>query len=113
MNIIIKTKNLELTDSLRAYNNKRIDGLKKFIDVSEDSLEIQKETNHHRKGDIFKAEAAIAVPGKMLVAQAQGDDLGKAVTKVRDELKQEIKKYKVKKIELPRRAAKKSRDQVI
>ncbi len=126
MNIIIKTKNLELTDSLRIYINKRIDGLKKFINVLRDDnlpqgkgktlsevfIEIEKETLHHKKGQIFKTEATIHLPGKSLVAEAKGDDLGKTVTEVRDELKREIRKYKLKKIELPRREAKKFRKQI-
>ncbi|KKP41433.1 MAG: hypothetical protein UR31_C0030G0003 [Parcubacteria group bacterium GW2011_GWA2_33_14] len=124
MNIIIKTKNLELTDSLRVYINQRIDGLKKFITIlNDDSLpigkgktlsevfiEVEKETLHHKKGQIFRTEATIHLPGKHLVAEAKGDDLGKTITQVRDELKREIKKYKLKKIELPRRQAKKLKD---
>ena len=126
MNIIIKTKNIELTESLRAYVNKRVDGLKKFITILHDDtvplpkgktlsevfLDIKKETSRHKKGDIFTVEATIHLPGRSLVAKAHGEDLGKAVTQVRDELKREIRKYKLKKIELPRRKAKKSRKEI-
>ena len=86
MNIIIKTKNLELTDSLRTYVAKRIDGLKKFINILKDDsapqgkgktlsevfVEIERETLHHKKGYIFKAEATVHLPGKSLIAQARG-----------------------------------------
>lgn len=114
MNIIIKTKNLDLTNSLRAYINKRIDGLEKFIkDFPEVFIEVEKETLHHKKGQIFKTEATIHLPKKSLIAQARGDDLGKTVTQVRDELKQEMRKYKLKAIELPRRKAKKLRGKEI
>ena len=112
MNIVIKTKNIELTDSLENYINKRIEGLAKFLQDSSDVfVDIKKETLHHKKGDIFKTEAIVQLPGKKMVAVATGDDLGKTVTKVRDELKEEIKRHKLKTIELPRRKAKKLRDE--
>ncbi len=113
MQIIIKTKNIELTDSLRNYINKRIEGLKKFgTNFSEVFLEIEKETIHHNKGQIFKTEATIHFPKKSFVAEAKGDDLGKTVTWVRDELKRQLRDHKLKSIELPRRKAKKSRKEM-
>lgn len=124
MKIIIKTKNLELTSSLTAYIEKRIIGLKKFINILKDDspvieggktlaevfVEVEKETKHHRKGEVFRAEAELFLPGKKIVAQAKGDDLGKAVTEVRDELEREIKEYKLKTIESPRRAQRKMKE---
>jgi len=113
MQIIIKTKNLELTDSLRLYIDKRIEGLKKYVrELPEIFLEIEKETLHHKKGQIFKTEATVHFPKKSLVAEAKGDDLGKTVTQVRDELKRQIREHKLKSIELPRREAKKSRKEI-
>ncbi|OGZ69862.1 MAG: ribosomal subunit interface protein [Candidatus Staskawiczbacteria bacterium RIFCSPHIGHO2_02_FULL_42_22] len=117
MNIIIKTKNIELTDSLEKFIQQKIGKLEKFSKIlGKDSLEmfveIEKETNHHRKGEIFFAEAILVMPGKKLVARAKSDDLGKAVSEVKEELEIEIKKYKLKAIELPRRQAKKSRKEI-
>src|SRR3989344_3883147 len=112
MNIIIKTKNLELTESLEKFINVKMQTLKKFIGTVKEDLfdifvEIEKETKHHKKGDIFKAEAMVYLYGKNLVAQAHGEDLSKAVTEVKKELEREIRKHKTKKIELPRRKSKK------
>ena len=56
---------------------------------------------------MFSAEGIISVPGKKIMAIAKGDDLMKAVMEVKEEMEIEIKKYKLKKIELPRRQAKK------
>lgn len=113
MNIIIKTKNVELTESLGSFINTKVSKLEKFFHQSspECFIEIERETRHHKKGDVFFAQALISVPGKKLVATAHGDDLQKAIIKVCEELEVEIKKYKFKKIELPRREAKKSRNQ--
>ncbi len=116
MNIVIKTKNLELTESLEKFISKRLEGLKKFIkvlknDSQEVMIEVEKETKHHKKGDVFRAEAIIKLPGQSLVARAHGEDLGKVVTETRDEMEREIRKYKTMKIEKPRREQRKAQKQ--
>ena len=111
MNIIIKTKNLELTDWLKNVVNNKIGGLKKFLkkfkkgqDVLFNTfVEVEKETRHHRKGDIFRTEVKIVLFSKDLVAKAHGDNLVRTITEVKKELEREIQKYKLKAIELPRR----------
>ena len=121
MQIIIKTKNLELTGQLESFINKKIGGLKKFLtsfeghalpiaggrNLFDTFVEVEKDTNHHRKGDIFSAEAKLYLPGKSLFAKAHGDDLMKVISELRDELESEIRRYKSKVIEFPRRQSKK------
>lgn len=114
MHIITKTKNIELTEELNNFIESKFDKLKKFIDIlkredpmgktlAEIFVEIQKETNHHKNGDIFQVEASIQLPGKNLVARAHGDDMMKVILEVKDELEREIEKYKFKKIDSERR----------
>ena len=111
MRITIKAKNLELTEELQNFIEEKIGSLKKFVKIlkeergegktlAEAFVEVEKETRHHKKGKIFKAEAQISLPGKILMAQARGEDLYSAVVKLKDELQQEIKKYKLKNREL-------------
>src|SRR5205809_278822 len=97
----LRIKNLKITESFKKFIKDKIRSINKFLKIfnknnQEESLEafveVEKETNHHRKGDIFKAEAKINLPGKSFMARAHGEDLGKAVTEVRDELKREIRK---------------------
>ena len=121
MQIIIKSKNLELSPQLEVFISKKIGALKKFLkafenhnlpvvggrDLFDTFVEVERENLHHRKGDIFKAEAKIYLPGKSLFAKAHGDDLIEIVNEVRDELESEIRKYKAKVIEFPRRKSKK------
>lgn len=112
MNIIIKTKNLEMTDLLDNLIKKRMEGLKKFTNILKDGtakllVEVEGQTKHHKKGDVFKVEAIINVPGKNLVVRTHGENLGKVVTEARDEMEREIRKYKTKIIEKPRRDSKK------
>jgi ribosomal subunit interface protein len=115
--IIIKTKNLELTESLSEYIEKKLFSLKKFLDIlkkdeqrktlSEVFVDIEKETKHHRKGDIFLAEALINLPGKKIIAKAKQDDLYKSINEIKTELAKEIKKYKLKMTEIKRREQRK------
>ncbi len=114
MNIIIKVKNLELTEYLEKLINQKIEKLEKFLNSPDQEVfvEVEKESNHHKKGDIYCAEIIISLTGKKLIAKAQEADLQKAIMQSREEMEIEIKRYKLKKIELPRREAKKSRKEI-
>lgn len=103
MKIIIRTKNLELTASLKSFVEEKIGSLKKFVDMAEVFFEIEKESKHHNKGEVFRSEAIILLPGKKLIAQSAGDDLLLTVVEIKDKLQQEIKKYKEKSITSKRR----------
>lgn len=116
MKIIIKNKNIKITDSLLDLVNQRFMGLNKFTNILHDKdlpvkkgktlaevfFEVEKVT-HHRKGDVYLAEAKIYLPRKKIMAKSHGDDLTKVITEVRNELEREIRKRKAKTIELPRR----------
>ena len=80
MRIIIKAKNLELTENLKSFVEKKIGSIKKFIDIlKEDTpekgktlaeifVELEKETEHHKKGKIFLVKTQVNLPGKSLTA---------------------------------------------
>lgn len=122
MKIIIRAKNLELTKSLKSFIEEKIGGLKKFIDVlkrqedgktlAEVFFDIEKETKHHNKGQVFRSEAKIMLPGKKIIAQSAGDNLLLTVVEIKDKLQQEIKKYKLKTIEGVRRQQKKFKKEI-
>ena len=122
MKIIINAKNLEHSDALNAFIEKKFGALKKFIDVlkypdegktlAELTVEVEKDTKHHRKGDIFLVKAQLLLPGRSIMAQGKEEDLFVTVVKVRDELKMEIEKYKLKKIDKTRRVARKSKNNI-
>lgn len=107
MQIIIKTKNLSSPASIEDLVKKRMASVIKmssaFKESSELLVELERVTRHHRKGDVFSAEAMINLPGKNLVAKAHGEDLKKLIVEVREELEREIRKYKTKTVDLPRR----------
>lgn len=117
MNIIIKTKNLSLTDALQSFIEKKFSGIDKFVSKGHDAVpelvvEIEKETKHHRKGDVFSAEVLLRFPGKKLVAKAKSDDMLKAIVEAKKEMRLEIEKYKLKSIDKNRRTQRKSKGKI-
>ena len=76
--------------------------------LNEVFVEVERETKHHKKGDIFRAEVIVLLPGRKLAAKSHGQNLKRVIIKVRDEIKREIIKYKTKTIELPRRKYRKT-----
>ena len=123
MRIIIKTKNLVLSAGLKNFIEKKINVLKKFLSVlKEDYLEgqktlaevlveVEKETMHHKKGEIFKSTVEINLPGKKLMALARGEDLEKVIIDAKEQIKKEINKYKFKKIDKNRRKQRKLKEE--
>lgn len=121
MKITVKTKNLDLTPALSNYVAEKFMSIKKFVSVLKENtlagiktladvvVEVQKETKHHRKGEIFWAKAWLSLPGKSLMASFKSDDLRKAIVGAKDELKMEIEKHKVKKIDKSRRKQRKAK----
>lgn len=100
MKILIKTKNLDLTDSIRQYINDKVGGLDKFIRRYEEKghilaeVEIARPSHHHKKGNIYYAEINMQLPNRLLRAQDEDFDVRVAVNKVRDKIQREIRKYK-------------------
>jgi len=121
MQVIIKTRGLELTDGIKKFVEEKFLTLKKFINIlkqdtpdglktlAEVFVELEKETKHHKNGDIFRVKARLVLPGKSLTAVEESDDFYKTIVATKDELKLEIEKYKVKKIDANRREHRKSK----
>lgn len=102
MQLNIKATNVELTNNLRDYIQKKMDMLDKYLGklkVISAHFEISKTTNHHLKGEIYSAEVNLVVNGDLLRVEKTEKDLFKAIDKVKDHLELVIKKYKDKKID--------------
>lgn len=98
MEIKIKATNLELTDYLRKLVNQKIKKIGKLFPENPDliiEVELDKTTKHHSKGDIFRAEAQVQVPGgKMLRAESSRENFRLSLNDVKEQLMLQIKKYK-------------------
>ena len=120
MKIIVKTKNFKLTPVLKDFIEKKLKGLRKFINIlkredeigktlAEVFIAVERETMHHKNGEIFLSKAEIRLPDRSLVVKTRGDNIGGAVVEIKKELEREIKKYKVKKSSVTRRIQRKTK----
>lgn len=101
MKINIKATGTKLTPAIREYVEEKMHMLEKYlgdIKVTHFDFEVELTTKHHVKGEIFRAEANISVPGDLLRVEKVEKDLYKAIDKVKDHLVRSIKKYKEKKL---------------
>jgi len=107
MKINIRTKDIELNDTLRTFIEEKIGSLKHFIVNIDNSpkkgraaievnFEVEKITKHHHKGEIYRAEANFLLNGKPLRSEATSNDLKKAIVIVKDELQRLIRKDRTK-----------------
>jgi ribosomal subunit interface protein len=98
MNIKIKGTDIELTDYLLKLVEQKIKKIEKVLPGNFDliaEVELGRTTRHHQKGDLFRAEVQVEVPGgKMLRAVSEKEDFRSALVDVREELEIQIKKYK-------------------
>ncbi len=107
MKINIKATNMELTDAISEYINKRLSGIDKFIKNEEVicRVEVAKTTNHHKQGDVFKGELFLEISGKEFYTVSEKEDLYAAIDDAKEELFRQITSNKDKKQTLFKRGA--------
>ncbi|MEK7554622.1 MAG: ribosome-associated translation inhibitor RaiA [Patescibacteria group bacterium] len=100
MKLHLKATSIDLTEPLKIYIDEKLGGIEKFVErwdmegAVEIWIEVGRTTRHHKKGDVFRAEADLRLPGKVLRAEEEDFDLRVAIDRVRDKLKREIERYK-------------------
>jgi putative sigma-54 modulation protein len=97
MQLNIKATKIELTPAIKDYVQKKMDMLEKYLgnfQVINAHVELELTTRHHVKGEIFRAEVNLELPGKLLRVEKTENDLYQAIDKVKDHLEEAIKKYK-------------------
>ncbi len=95
----IQAHHMELTDPIREYAWNKITELSKFLPEGTHAavdILLERTTNHHQKGDVFKAEANIDLPGQLINVEAVHADLYAAIDALKDEVGRELKQYKEK-----------------
>lgn len=111
MNISIKATHLNLTPSIKKYVEEKVGNLAKFIVAQEAKVEIDRD-QHHRTGDVFRAEIMLVVGGKLMRADAEGEDIYAAVDLVMPKLKEQISKFKDKRTTIDRSRARRARRKI-
>lgn len=113
LNKHIKATNIELTEAIRDYAEKKVDTLNKFIDKEKEALaeiEVGKTTNHHNKGEIFRAEINLKMGDKQFRAVSETADLYSSIDEMRDQIVREVKNDKNKSRALFRKGHQKIKD---
>lgn len=98
MRTTIKATNIDHTNAIDSYVNRRMRDLEKVLDAKEKSMiarvEVGKSTTHHRLGkDLFFAEVMFRVSKKDFRATSKADDLYAAIDKMRDEIVREVTRH--------------------
>jgi len=104
MNINYKIKDVVLTEEMQKEIENSIRTLVErfLLKLDEETniqidLELSRETHHHLKGNVFYVEANMNLPGRVLRATANADDIKTGIDRVEEDLKRQIKKYREKK----------------
>lgn len=111
MKINIKATGLELTPAIAAYVENKLSGVERFLNQNDESrsanVEIAKTTQHHKHGEVFRAEIRLHTAGHDYYAEARADDLYAAIDKLKDEISAEVKSRRDKQNTLLRRGGRK------
>jgi len=123
MNINIKATNISLDDPLRVWVDEKFIELKKLLDpfktdegkkeLTQLFVEIGRISNHHNKGEVYRAEAQIQLPKKLLRVENVNVDLRTAIIETRDELARKIKKYRGKRVDRARKWARLAKEKFL
>ena len=108
MNTNIKATNIELTSAISDYVNKRLSGIEKFVKDGEEMIayiEVGKTTNHHKQGDVFRAEFNIEISGTKFYTFSEKEDLYAAIDDAKEEIVRQITSNKERKQTLFKRGA--------
>lgn len=109
MNIIIKATNFSLTPSISDRIENSLGSLKKLVnnfgDEIETRVEVGRSSFHHKKGEVFFAEVNLRLGKNQLRSRSESIDVYSAIDIVKDELRDEILRFKEKKETMFRRGA--------
>lgn len=109
----IKGTGIELTPAILSYTEKRLEKVEKFIDGEPImAVELGKVTEHHKQGEIFRAEVRISGSGVDYYVDRSATDLYTAIDLVKDEIISEITKDKSKKRRLLRKGERTVKDMI-
>ena len=95
MKITIKATNLELTPAIQEYAEKKVGTLEKFFRANSETIlaaiELGVTTNHHKSGDIFRAELNLSdsASSEQFYAEAEKDDMYAAIDEMKDKAERE------------------------
>ena len=99
MKMTLRSSKMEMTEAISSYAQEKMDMLDKFLgdmQVLNCDMELEKSVGSQNKGEIFRAEVNLEIPGELLRVEKTEDDLYKAIDKVKDHMEEVIISYKEK-----------------
>ena len=100
MNIQTKGTNVQLTNNVKRYLDKRVSSLEKYINPDDSSVkcqvEVEKTTEHHKKGDIYRSEINMRIAKAKFRAEATAEKLFDAIDESRNQMAKELRRHKSK-----------------
>jgi ribosomal subunit interface protein len=106
MHINIKATNITLSPAIQDYVEKRLEKIEKLLESDPSTkwdIELARVSNHHKKGDVYKAEIHIIGREKNHYASAENEDLYSCIDLARDEIFREVTSGKERRSSLIRR----------
>lgn len=87
-----------LTPALREYVEEKIVASLTPLVVGDESamldVELELTTRHHKKGDVWRAEANLSIGGQMIRTEHTAEDIHTAIDVVEEDIVRETKKFK-------------------
>jgi len=98
MEIQIKATNLNLTDSINEYINKRFQALDKLIDEDDTSVfcavEVERTNAHNKAGDMYRSEINLHIAGHDFRAESSMERLYDAIDETKTQMAKELRRNK-------------------
>jgi ribosomal subunit interface protein len=105
---ILKGTSLSLTPAIEQAVDRAVSSLESYVDQDDTSalaeVEVSKTTNHHKSGDIFRAEINFHYRHGSIRVETEKEDLYVAIAIVKDELIEALRSRKSKRVHFVRRS---------
>ncbi len=101
----LKSTNVPLTAELRGYVEKKLEAIEKIVGEEPAAIcevEVGRPMKSRERGPLYYAEFTLRLPGRDLRATAERETLHAALDEVKDEILQELRKEKTKRMQFLR-----------
>jgi putative sigma-54 modulation protein len=111
MQLIVQSKNIQVTDHLREYVERKVDRLDRYLPTVTDARMDLSTESTRSSGDRQVAQLTVRSKGMMLRAEERSGDIFTSVDMVMDKMKRQIDRYKKKRRGAFRRAPDEAQDE--
>ncbi|BBL79105.1 ribosomal subunit interface protein [Rubrobacter xylanophilus] len=97
MEIVVKGRNIPVTDSLQSYAIEKVERVRKFFDDDRSVARAEVELIHERNpaiADSEVAETTLFINGAVLKAREASEDMYASIDRMSDKLERQVKRYR-------------------